>query len=51
MLSFLLDCLMESYKDSKYFNGFSLIDVHKNATLSDCFEGDRSRVIGNGYKK
>ena len=29
------------------FNGFSLIDVHQNATLSDSFEGKRSRVIGN----
>ena len=29
------------------FNGFSLIDVNQNATLSNSFEGDRSRVIGN----
>ena len=24
-----------------------MIDVHQNATLSESFEGDRSRVIGN----
>ena len=24
-----------------------MIDVHQNATLSEFFEGDRSRVIGN----
>ena len=29
------------------FNGFSMIDVHQNAALSESFEGDRSRVIGN----
>ena len=29
------------------FNGFSLIDVHQNATLSDSFEGRKSHVIGN----
>ena len=32
------------------FNGFSVIDVHQNATLSESFEGDRSRVIGNRCK-
>ena len=29
------------------FNGFSMIDVHQDATLSESFEGERSRVIGN----
>ena len=29
------------------FNGFSMIDIHKNATFLESFEGDRSRVIGN----
>ena len=29
------------------FNRFSMIDVHQNATLSESFEGDRSRVIDN----
>ena len=29
------------------FNGFSMIDVHQNATLSESFKGDRLRVIGN----
>ena len=33
------------------FNGFSLIDVHQNATLSDPFESKRSRVIGNRCTK
>ena len=33
------------------FNGFSMIDVHQNATLSESFEGDRSRVIGNRCKQ
>ena len=32
------------------FNGFSLIDVHQKANLSDSFEGRRSRVIGNCCK-
>ena len=32
------------------FNGFSMIDVHQNATLSESFEGERSRVIGNRCK-
>ena len=27
-----------------------MIDVHQNATLSESFEGDRSRVIGNRCK-
>ena len=27
-----------------------MIDVHPNATLSESFEGDRSRVIGNRCK-
>ena len=31
------------------FNGFSLIDVHQNASSSDSFECLRSRVIGNRY--
>ena len=33
------------------FNGFSLNDVHQNATLSESLEGDRSRVIGNRCKE
>ena len=30
-----------------------MIDVHQNAALSESFEGDRSRVIGNrcNYQK
>ena len=28
-----------------------MIDVHQNATLSESFEGDRSRVIGNRCNK
>ena len=28
-----------------------MIDVHQNAALSESFEGDRSRVIGNRCKK
>ena len=28
-----------------------MIDVHQNETLSESFEGDRSRVIGNRCKK
>ena len=32
------------------FNGFSMIDVHQNATLSESFEGERSRVIANRCK-
>ena len=31
-------------------NGFSLINVHKNATLAVCFEGDGSCVFGNHCK-
>ena len=27
-----------------------MIDVHQNAALSESFEGDRSRVIGNRCK-
>ena len=27
-----------------------MIDVHQNAALSESFEGDRSRVIGNHSK-
>ena len=27
-----------------------MIDVHQNVTLSESFEGDRSRVIGNRCK-
>ena len=33
------------------FNSFSLIDLHQNATLPDCFQGDRLRVIGNCWNK
>lgn len=29
------------------FNGFSLTDIHQNATLSDPLEGGGSHVIGN----
>ena len=29
---------------------FYMIDVHQNATLSESFEGDRSRVIGDHRK-
>ena len=28
-----------------------MIDVHQNATLSEFFEDNRSRVIGNRYKE
>ena len=33
------------------FNSFSLIDLYQNATLPDCFQGDRLRVIGNCWNK
>ena len=41
------------FSELKIISTAFLIDVHQNATLSESFEGDRSRVIGNrcNYKK
>ena len=34
----------------KIISMFFVIDIYQNATLSDSFEGKRSRVIGNRCK-
>ena len=44
-------CCLEMFSEFKLIStAFSLIDVHQNATLSESFEGVRSRVIGNRCK-
>ena len=40
-------CCLEMVSEFKIISTTFLIDVHQNATLSESFEGDRSRVIGN----
>ena len=45
--NFLVCCLENGLRIQNNFNGFSMIDVHQNTTLSESFEGDRLHVIGN----